>query len=89
MIKQYRYVKTASLDSISQAVGAQTIDELREARRLADIQHEEDMAILAQKLFEKTGVRMTGKRRKAYKKTMEKAGLDIFGNELEVKNDTE
>lgn len=64
-------VKSASLDTILKANGQKTTDE-----------HRAEYQNTAQQLLAVSGVYMNSARRKSLRRTMKKAGKDIFGNPL-------
>lgn len=68
-------LKSASLDAIAVANGLPTVDDLRKALSTQQSEYRE-------KLYAQTGVYLNKSQRKQLRKTMEKAGKDIFGNPL-------
>lgn len=69
------FFKLAKIDQILAANGKPTIDEQRIARA-------KELEDERQKFYEHFGVYMNSRQRKNYKKQMEKAGRDIYGNPL-------
>ena len=64
-------VKSASLDTILKANGLKTTDE-----------HRAEYQNTGQQLLAATGVYLNSAKRKSLRRTMKKAGKDIFGNPL-------
>lgn len=80
------FFKPAKIDQILAANGRPTTDEQRDEQRASRIAYEKEQEEESKKFYEHFGVYMNSKKRKLYKKQMEKAGRDIYGKPLNIED---